>query len=151
LKAPNGATVEAGVKMPGGSRRIHATPVPEPQNAVVQLPAEIDATNTGRVETALTSALASRPKVLIADGTKTAFCDSAGIATLIHAHRQADTIGAQLRVVITSPSVRRILEIIGADQLLLVYPSLPGAQADRSQAAPPAADPAPDPERQEIA
>jgi anti-sigma B factor antagonist len=122
--------------MPGGSRRIHATPVPEPQTAVVQLPAEIDATNTGLVETALTSALASRPKVLIADGTKTVFCDSAGIATLIHAHRQADAMGAQLRVVITSPSVRRILEIIGADQLLLVYPSLPGAQADRSQAAP---------------
>ena len=151
MKAPNGATVEAGVKMPGGSRRIHATPVSEPQTAVVQLPAEIDATNAGLVETALTSALASRPEELIADGTKTAFCDSAGIATLIHAHRQADAIGAQLRVVITSPSVRRILEIIGADQLLLVYPSLPGAQADRSQAAPPAADPAPDPERQEIA
>ena len=62
MKAPNGATVEAGVKMPGGSRRIHATPVPEPQTAVVQLPAEIDATNTGLVETALTSALASRAR-----------------------------------------------------------------------------------------
>jgi anti-sigma B factor antagonist len=133
--------------MPRGSRRIHATPVPEPQTAVVQLPAEIDAANTGLVEAALTSALASRPSVLIADGTKTAFCDSAGIATLIHAHRQAAATGAQLRVVITSTPVRRILEITGADQLLLVYPSLPGAQADRSQPAPSAADPAPDPER----
>jgi anti-sigma B factor antagonist len=137
--------------MPVGSRRIHATPVPEPQTAVVQLPAEIDAANTGLVEAALTSALASRPQVLIADGTKTTFCDSAGIATLIHAHRQAAATGAQLRVVITSTPVRRILEIIGADQLLLVYSSLPGAQADRSQPAPSAADPAPDPERQEIA
>ena len=90
-------------------------------------------------------------QVLIADGTKMTFCDSAGIATLIHAHRQAAATGAQLRVVITSTPVRRILEIIGADQLLLVYPSLPGAQADRSQPAPSAADPAPDPERQEIA
>ncbi len=137
--------------MPVGSRRIHATPVPETQTAVVQLPAEIDAANTGLVEAALTSALASRPQVLIADGTKTTFCDSAGIATLIHAHRQAAATGAQLRVVITSTPVRRILEIIGADQLLLVYSSLPGAQADRSQPAPSAADPAPDPERQEIA
>jgi anti-sigma B factor antagonist len=135
--------------MPGGSRRIHATPVPEPQTAVVQLPAEIVA-NTGLVEAVLTSALASRPQVLIADGTKTAFCDSAGIATLIHAHRQAAATGAQLRVVITSTPVRRILEITGADQLLLVYSSMPGAQADRSQPPPSAADPAPDPERQEI-
>jgi len=137
--------------MPVGSRRIHATPVREPQTAIVQLPAEIDAANAGLVEAALTSALASRPQVLIADGTKTTFCDSAGIATLIHAHRRAAATGAQLRVVITSPSVRRILEIIGANQLLLVYPSLPGVQADRSRAASPAADPAPDPERQEIA
>ena len=68
--------------MPVGSRRIHATPVPETQTAVVQLPAEIDAANTGLVEAALTSALASRPQVLIADGSKTTFCDSAGIATL---------------------------------------------------------------------
>jgi anti-anti-sigma factor len=136
--------------MPGGSRRIHATPVPEAQTAVVQLPAEIDAVNTGLVEAALTGALASRPQVLIADGTKTAFCDSAGIATLIHADRQAAATGAQLRVVVTSTAVRRILEITGADQLLVVYPSLPGAQADCSQPPPSAADPAPDPERQGI-
>jgi anti-anti-sigma factor len=109
---------------------------------VVALPAEIDAANVGLVEAALASALASRPMVLIADGTSTAFCDSSGIGTLVHAHRQAAATGAQLRVVITTSPVRRVLELIGADQLLDVYPSLPAAQANGSyQPAPSAAGP----------
>jgi anti-sigma B factor antagonist len=126
--------------MSGGSRRVQATLVSEPQTAVVALPAEIDAANIGLVDAAVASALASRPVVLIADGTSTVFCDSAGIAALIHAHRQAAAVGAQLRVVVTGSPVRRILELIGADQLLLVYPSLSDAQADGShQPAPPSA------------
>jgi anti-sigma B factor antagonist len=126
--------------MSGGSRPTQVTPGPEPQTAVVALPAEIDAANVGLVEAALASALASRPMVLIADGTSTAFCDSSGIGSLVHAHRQAAAIGAQLRVVITTSQVRRILELIGADQLLQIYPSLPAAQANGSyQPAPPSA------------
>ena len=129
--------------MSGGSRRFNAAPVPGPQTAVVPLPVEIDAANIGLVEAAVASALASRPTVLIADGTSTAFCDSSGIGALIRAHRQAATAGAQLRLVITGSSVRRILELIGADQLLLVYPSVTDAQADGSPkpAPPTAADP----------
>jgi len=127
--------------MPGGSRRILVTPVSGPQTAVVALPIEIDAANVGLVEAALASALASRPTVLIADGTTTVFCDSSGIGTLIRAHRQAAATGAQLRVVITTSQVRRVLELIGADQLLRVYPSLACAQADGSyQPAPPSAE-----------
>ena len=126
--------------MSGGSGRTQATPVPGPQTAVVALPAEIDAANIGLVEAAMASALAARPVVLIADGTSTVFCDSAGIAALVHVHRQAAVAGAQLRVVMTGASVRRILELTGADQLLLVYPSLSGAQANGpDQPAPPSA------------
>ena len=135
--------------MSGGSRSTQATPVPEPQTAVVALPAEIDAANVGLLEAALASALAARPVVLIADGTSTVFCDSAGIGALVHTHRQAAAAGAQLRAVITNPSVRQILEIIGADQLLLVYPSLAAAQADGSD--PPASSSATGPDHQEIA
>jgi len=134
--------------MSGGSRHIQTTPVPGPQTAVVPLPAEIDAANVGLVDAAMASALASRPAMLIADGTQTAFCDSSGIAALVHAHRQAAAAGAQLRVVVVGSQVRRVLELIGAHQLLLVYPSLAAAQADGSH---PPASSAADPERQEIA
>jgi anti-anti-sigma factor len=116
---------------------------------VVSLPAEIDAANVGLVEAALAGALASRPAALIADCTQTAFCDSSGIAALVHAHHQAAAIGTQLRVVMTGSPVRRVLELTGADQLLLVYPSLAAAQADGSH--PPASPSAAGPEHQEIA
>jgi anti-anti-sigma factor len=136
--------------MSGGSRRVHATPVPEPQTAVVPLPAEIDAANIGVVEAALTSARASGPTVLIADGTTTAFCDSYSIGALIRAHHQAIAAGAQLRVVVTScSSVRRLLDLTGAGQLLLVYPSLAAAQADGSH--PRASRSAAGPDHREIA
>lgn len=135
--------------MSGGSRRSHATPVPGPHTAVVALPAEIDAANAGLVEAALVSALASRPTVLIADGTTTAFCDSRGVGALIGAHRQAAAAGAQLRLVITGAPVRRILKLIGADQLLQVYPSLAGAQANGSHQ--PAPHSAAGPDNQESA
>jgi anti-sigma B factor antagonist len=135
--------------MSGGSCRTRVTAVPASQTAVVPLPAEIDAVSVGLVEAALASALASRPAVLVADGTETTFCDFSGIAALIRTHHQAAATGAQLRTVIATSPVRRILELTGADQVLLVYPSLPDAQADRPH--PPAPPSAAGLEHQEIA
>jgi anti-anti-sigma factor len=99
---------------------------------VVTLPAEIDVGNSGLVQAALAGALASMPKVVIADGTGTGFCDCSAIAALENIHRQAAVTGVTLRVVVTSAAVRRVLEILEADQVLLVYPSLAAAQADGS-------------------
>ena len=125
------------MKMSGGSRRVHQTAVPGPWTVVVQLPAEVDFSNKGLVQTTLASALASRPKVVVADGTGTGFCDCAAIHTLITAHHEALAAGAQLRVVITGALVRRVLELTGADQILMVYPSLVDAHADPPSGWPP--------------
>jgi anti-sigma B factor antagonist len=110
--------------MSGGSRRVHQTAVPGPWTVVVKLPAEVDFSNQGLVQATFASALASRPKLVVADGTGTGFCDCAAIHALITAHHKAVAAGAQLRVVITDALVRRVLELTGADQILLVYPSL---------------------------
>jgi anti-anti-sigma factor len=67
--------------------------------------------------------------VLIADATQTVFCDSSGIGALVRAYHQAAATGAQLRMVITTTPVHRIFNLIGADQVLPVYPSLADAQA----------------------
>ena len=103
---------------------------PPPLAVVVTLPAEIDISNDGLVEDELTSALGDGPGVLVADGTRTTFCASAGMSALIRAHHQAQAAGTQLRVV-ASPAVRRILELTGADQVLDTYPSLADALAGR--------------------
>ena len=66
---------------------------------------------------------------VVADATETTFCDCAGVRALIRAHRQATAAGAELRVAsATSPAVRRILELTGADQVLDTYPTLTAAR-----------------------
>jgi anti-sigma B factor antagonist len=101
-----------------------------PLAALVTLPAEIDIGNDGLVEDELTSALGDGVAVLVADGTRTTFCASAGMSVLIRAHRHTAAAGVQLRVV-ASPAVRRILELTSADQALDTYPSLAEALAGR--------------------
>jgi anti-sigma B factor antagonist len=116
--------------MSGGSRRVHQTAGSGPWTVVVKLPAEVDFSNKCLVQATLAGALASRPKVVVADGAGTGFCDCAAIHTLITAHHEALAVGAQLRVAITGALVRRVLELTGADQILMVYPSLVDAHAD---------------------
>jgi anti-anti-sigma factor len=98
------------------------------QPAVVTLPAEIDVANASQVHDALTRAGESGTAIVVADATETTFCDCAGIRMLVRAHRQTAAAGTNLRVAsATSPKVRRILELTGADQILDTHPSLAAA------------------------
>jgi anti-sigma B factor antagonist len=71
---------------------------------------------------ALTRALGDRTAVVVADGSGTSFCASSGVAALLAVHRQGVTAGTQLRVA-ASPVIRRVLELTGADQVLVIYPT----------------------------
>jgi anti-sigma B factor antagonist len=132
---PGGKPLAQGQQAQPGSPQLGAAKVPvslerPPLAVVVTLPAEIDISNDGLVEDELTSALSDGLAVLVADGTRTTFCASAGMSALLRAHRQAEAAGTQLRLV-ASPAVRRILELTGADQVLDTYPSLADALAGR--------------------
>jgi anti-sigma B factor antagonist len=113
--------------MSGGSSCTHDMTVPGPQTIVIPLPAELDVNNSGQIEAALISVLASSPGVVVADGTQTSFCDCSGIVALVSAHCKAAAAGAQMKTVIASSPVLRLLELIGADQILQLYPSLTSA------------------------
>ena len=98
------------------------------QPVVVTLPREIDLVNASQVHDALTLARESGTAVVIADAAGTTFSDCAGVRALVRAHRQAAAAGTDLRVAApTSPAVRRVLELTGADQVLHTYPTLPAA------------------------
>ena len=103
---------------------------PRPRLAVVTLPGEIDASNDGQVQDTLTRALDDGTAVLVVDAAATAFCGCSGVTALLQAHHRAAATGAQLRVVVGSPSMRRILELTAADQVLNTYPTLAAALAD---------------------
>ena len=119
------------------------------QQAVIATPAEIDVTNTDGVRQALLTAASLGPPVLIIDMSRTTFCDSAGVQAIIATYRQAKGTRTQVRLVATT--VLRILTLVGADQLIPIYPTLeaalaeaPGAEADShgTGAVPASADPA---------
>lgn len=94
---------------------------------IVSLPAEIDIVNTGDVGEQLRAAFAPGVTVVIADLGLTVFCDCSGVRHLMLAHDRADAAGAELRVVAKSGSVLRVLEVLGADRLLRIYPSVGAA------------------------
>jgi anti-anti-sigma factor len=112
-----------------GTAGAAVSPQP-PRLAVVTLPGEIDVSNDGRVQDALTSALDGGTAVLVADAAGTTFCGCSGVTALLLTHHRAAAAGAQLRVVVGSPSMRRILELTAADQVLNTYPTLATALAD---------------------
>ena len=98
--------------------------------AVVTLPGEIDASNDGQVQDTLTRALDDGTAVLVADAGGTTYCGCSAVTALLLTHHRAAAAGTQLRVVVGSPAMRRILELTAADQVLNTYPTLPAALAD---------------------
>ena len=102
------------------------------QGVVLTLPAQIDLTNADGVRDELLRTVNRGPAVLVVDMTGTSFCAVAGIHALLRARRRASTAGVGLRVATGPGTVRRMLELTGADQLLDVHPSLEAALGDLS-------------------
>jgi anti-sigma B factor antagonist len=99
------------------------------QIAVVMLPAEIDLTVADAVREALLSVLNAGALGLVVDMTATTFCDSAGITALVRAVRRANANGATMRLAVTAPPVLRVLNLVGIDRLIDIYPSADAARA----------------------
>jgi len=101
----------------------------QPRLAVVTLPDEIDISNDGQVQDTLTRALDDGTAVLVADAGRTTFCGCSGVTALLLTHHRAAAAGTQLRLVVGSPPMRRILQLTAADQVLNTYPTLAAALA----------------------
>ena len=131
--APSGELATPGQKLQPSSPQPGtagaAVSPQQPRLAVVTLPREIDISNDGQVQDTLTSALDHGTAVLVADAGATAFCGCSGVTALLLTHHRAAAAGAQLRIVVGSPSMRRILELTAADQVLHTYPTLAAALA----------------------
>ena len=96
--------------------------------AVIPLPGEIDICIRGQLEASVSLALGDGAGVLIADASRTTFCDCSGVHALVRAHHQAVAAGVQLRIA-ASPAMRRILELTGADGVLDTYSTVSEAKA----------------------
>jgi anti-anti-sigma factor len=97
------------------------------QVAVVMLPSEIDITNADAIREELLSVINQGAEVMIADLSKTRFCDSAGVSTLVRAFRRATSSGTKMRLVVGGLAVQRVLTLTGVDRLIEVYPNVGSA------------------------
>lgn len=96
---------------------------------LVVLPGEIDFSNAARCGEELTAALADGAGIVIADLSATGFCSSAGVRMLLRAYQEAAGRQAELRLVVTSRAVLRVLEIMDLDRMIPIYPDVRAAQA----------------------
>lgn len=72
---------------------------------MIKLPGELTASNAEQVKFELTAAFAPGIGTVIADGTPTVFCDSAGVRELVIAHKHATAAGAAFRVVVPHTTI----------------------------------------------
>jgi anti-anti-sigma factor len=108
---------------------VETQPVTPARPVVVTLPAEIDMANAHQVRQQLYSALVPGVTVVVANMTATTFCDTMGFRALVLAHKRAVERGSELRLLITSPHVLRVMGILKVDTVLSIYSDLEAAVA----------------------
>jgi anti-sigma B factor antagonist len=99
----------------------HAVPV-----VVERLPDEIDLANAEWVRAQLAGACVVGA-IVVADMTGTTFCDSLGTQALLTAAHQARELHCQLRIASSAKNVLRVWQILGADRVLEIYPTVAAA------------------------
>lgn len=93
------------------------------------VPGELDLTIADGLREALLGVLNAGALGLVVDMTTTTFCDSAGISAITRAVRRAAANDATVRLAVASPAVLRVLELVGIDRLIEVYPDVSAAVA----------------------
>jgi anti-sigma B factor antagonist len=96
---------------------------------VVTAPEEIDITNAPALRSALLAAAAHGNGTLVVDMTRTQFCDSSGLHTLLAAHKRAQAEGGGLLLAITAAPVLRVLAMTTIDRMIPTFTSVGQALA----------------------
>jgi anti-sigma B factor antagonist len=104
---------------------------PEPGVVLLRAKGDIDAYTAPGLRTQLHEAAAAETELVVVDLAEITFIDSAGLGTLVGAHRRMLERGGRLRVVRPPTLVARAFELTGLDTVLDI-------RDDREQALAPA-------------
>ena len=101
---------------------------------VVAAPEEIDITNAPELRSALleAAAAANGHGTVVADLSRTQFCDSSGLHTLLAAHKRATAAGGDMLLVIPGTAVLRVFAITCVDRIIPNFTTLEEALAQTS-------------------
>jgi anti-sigma B factor antagonist len=98
---------------------------------VVVAPAEIDVTTADQLRAVLLDALTRGSATVAVDMTRTRFCDSSALHTLLGAHQQAVAEGGELRLVVPADGpVPRIFALTCLERFIPCFTSLDEALAE---------------------
>lgn len=81
---------------------------------------ELDVASAPALEHAVARALAGQGGRFRLDVRGTMFMDSTGARSLLHVHNRVEELGRQLVVVAPTRAVRRVLELMGLNQVIEV-------------------------------
>ena len=94
---------------------------------IIRLPRQVDAGNAEDVAGQLRAEYAP-DKIIVADMAKTMFCDSRGTQELLSAHYWARALECELRVARPCVGVLRVWQLLGANEIFAIYPSIAAAR-----------------------
>ncbi len=102
---------------------------------VLAAPEEIDITNAAALRSALLTATANGNGTLVVDMTRTQFCDSSGLHTLLAAHKRAEAEGREILLVIPGTAVLRVFALTAMDRVIPTFTTLAEALAQTAATA----------------
>jgi anti-anti-sigma factor len=118
---------------PAGGRPEAGLPA---ARTVVRLRDALDGAAAPALRERLIGLLRPGMRLLVLDLSRVPSCDSAGLAVLIGAQRQARLLGIVLRLAAPSPPVAKLLRLTGLDRSLTICPDLGNSLAvDRHEPA----------------
>ena len=98
--------------------------------AVVTAVGEIDAATVSTVADAVADAFSDGYQQVLLDFAGVTFIDSTGLGMLVKSHRLAQASGARFAVVHPTPQTRKLIRVLGLDQVLTIHDSLEQASGD---------------------
>ena len=99
-------------------------------HVLVRAVGELDMSSAPSLTTAAEDAFADGYRLLLLDLSGISFMDSTGLSALLTVHRDAVARDAHAAIIAPSQTALRVLEMLGVEQVLNIYPTLDAAVAD---------------------
>ncbi|MFF8264174.1 STAS domain-containing protein [Streptomyces virginiae] len=98
-----------------------------PKGSVVEVIGELDYDTSAALRDLLQALPLERGQRLVLELARMEFCDSSGICALIAARNHARSAGADIALAAVPANTRRVLGVVGLDQLFPLHPDTESA------------------------
>lgn len=92
---------------------------------VLAIKGELDAHTARFLDNTLEDLLAQEEPSVVIDLSAMTFISSAGLRTILYAHKQALKSGGEIRLTVPAGPIRRMFEIAGFPEVMKIFDALP--------------------------